>query len=236
MARKIKIESHLLKRLERKDEKRKKDFRQKRKYYLIVCEGEKTEPNYFEALKNDLSPGVLNVCSFKIEGTGHNTESLVEKALKLKSQWEEVTNRTIDRTWIVFDRDSFTPQSFNSAVQSCIPRSPEIQCAWSNEAFELWYLLHFHNYNTGISRARYKELIEQNLKPHLGQDFEYQKNRPDMYSILKKYGNSTQAINFAEALASQYNGRQDFADHNPCTLVFKLVRELFELEKELQVD
>ena len=59
MARKIKIPNERLKRFARDEQKRKKDFRAKRKYYLIVCEGEKTEPNYFQGMKDDLPKGVL---------------------------------------------------------------------------------------------------------------------------------------------------------------------------------
>lgn len=59
MARKIKIPNERLKRFGREEQKRKKDIRKKRKFYLIVCEGEKTEPNYFQGLKEDLPKGVL---------------------------------------------------------------------------------------------------------------------------------------------------------------------------------
>ena len=59
MARKIKIPNEYLKRYARDEHKRKQNIRNKRKYYLIVCEGEATEPNYFEGLKQDLPKGVL---------------------------------------------------------------------------------------------------------------------------------------------------------------------------------
>ena len=34
-----------------------------------------------------------------------------------------------------------------------------IEVAWSNEAFELWYLYHFQNVITGVSRKDYEEKI-----------------------------------------------------------------------------
>src|SRR5690606_28348851 len=131
---------------------------------LIVCEGEKTEPNYFESLKNSLPKGVLSVCDFKIIGTGNNTVSLVNKAIALRNEIQEDSNRTIDKLWVVFDKDSFSDDSFNSAIQICLANNPDMDCAWTNEAFELWYLLHFHYYNTGINRERYQELIEANFR------------------------------------------------------------------------
>ena len=44
MARKIKIPNHIKKRYKRIETKRLEGVKSKRKFYLIVCEGEKTEP------------------------------------------------------------------------------------------------------------------------------------------------------------------------------------------------
>lgn len=87
MARKIKIPNHIKKRHERTESKRLEGVKSKRRFFLIVCEGEKSEPNYFESFKNNLPKGVLNVCAFKIVGTGHNTVSLVNKAMTLRNNW-----------------------------------------------------------------------------------------------------------------------------------------------------
>ncbi|MGF6847119.1 hypothetical protein QFZ51_002354 [Chitinophaga sp. W3I9] len=102
MARKIKIPNEHLKRFKREEQKRKINVRNKRRYYLIVCEGEKTEPNYFQGLKEDLPKGVLTWCQIDIEGTGRNTQSLVDEALRLKKWYEQEYNRPIDKLWVVF--------------------------------------------------------------------------------------------------------------------------------------
>ncbi|SMD44823.1 RloB-like protein [Aquiflexum balticum DSM 16537] len=230
MARKIKIPNEHLKRFAREEEKRKRDFRTKRQFYLIVCEGEKTEPNYFKGLKEDLPKGVLTFYQIDIEGTGRNTQSLVDEALRLKLSYEKENSRPIDRLWVVFDKDSFSAQDFNSAIQRCSNSSPEIGCAWSNEAFELWYLLHFHFYNNGINRTDYQQLIEGNLRPHIGEHYRYQKNSEEMYDLLKTYGNQDNAIRNAKNLTENLIGQQDYANHNPCTMVWKLVEELMGLK------
>ncbi|MDR3251715.1 MAG: RloB family protein [Tannerella sp.] len=224
MARKIKIPNHIQKR-ERQELKRAEVIRNKRLFFLIVCEGEKTEPNYFESLKNALPKGVLDV---KITGTGNNTVSLVRNAKNIRKQTEAETNRKIDKLWVVFDRDSFKPQSFNSAIQKCADKA-DMDCAWTNEAFELWYLLHFHYYNTGIGRAQYQDLIEQNFRSKGLHDYKYQKNSTEMFDLLEKYGSRENAVANAQRLETAYNGRQDYANHNPCTKVHKLVSELFGL-------
>jgi hypothetical protein len=227
MARKIKIPNEHLKRFARAELKRKKDIRNKRKYYLIVCEGEATEPNYFEGLKQDLPKGVLTAYQIDIAGTGRNTQSLVDEALRLQSIYEKGTIRKIDRLWVVFDRDSFSAQDFNGAIQRC--HNLDVGCAWSNEAFELWYLLHFQYYENAMSRRVYKEMIENHLKPVLGNEFRYEKNSEQMYALLKEYGSLENAIRNAKRLAERFAGRQDYANHNPCTIIYQLIEELTTL-------
>lgn len=229
MARKIKIPNEQLKRYAREEQKRIKNVRNKRKYYLIVCEGEATEPNYFEGLKQDLPKGVLTAYQIDIEGTGRNTQSLIDEALRLKGAYEKGTGRSIDNLWVVFDRDSFPTNDFNNAINRCAHNNPVIGCAWSNEAFELWYLLHFHYYQTAINRQQYQALIQKNLKPHLGDDYTYEKNSKEMYFLLKEYGSIEDAIRNAKRLAETYDGRKDYTEHNPCTMVWILVEELLKL-------
>jgi hypothetical protein len=229
MARKIKIPNEQLKRYAREERKRIKNIRSKRKYYLIVCEGEATEPNYFDGLKQDLPKGVLTAYQIDIEGAGRNTQSLIDEALRLKVAYEKETGRPIDNLWVVFDRDSFAANDFNNAINRCAHNNPVIGCAWSNEAFELWYLLYFHYYQNAMSRQQYQQLIEQNLQPFMGADFRYQKNSKEMYYLLKKHGSIDNATRNAKQLIEAYQGRQDYAAHNPCTMVYKLIEELLAL-------
>jgi hypothetical protein len=230
MARKIKIPNELLKRFAREEQKRKKNFRHKRKYYLIVCEGTKTEPNYFQSLKEDLPKGVLTSYQIDVEGTGRNTQSLMDEALRLKKLYEQENSRPIDKLWVVFDRDSFPANDFNDAIVRCQNSKPIIGCAWSNEAFELWYLLHFHYYNNAMSRQEYQDAIEVNLKPFLGEDYRYKKNSTEMYAILKEKGNMDDAIRNAKKLVSNFGSQQDYSNHNPCTMIWKLIEELISLK------
>jgi RloB-like protein len=209
-------------------------FKLKRKYFLIVCEGEKTEPNYFNALKNALPKGVLAVYDFKIDGTGYNAESLVNKAIDLKTTWENQIDRTIDKLWVVFDRDSFKPEVFNKAIQMCLNKAPTVEAAWTNEAFELWYLLHFNFYNTGISRKQYQDLIEANFKKQGLKNYKYKKNDSDMFDLLNTYGSIEDAIKNATNLEKLYTDKEDFSNHNPCTSVHKLVTQLLNLKNNIR--
>src|SRR6476661_5217765 len=83
---------------------RKQNIREILPRILILCEGERTEPNYFRSFR---VPGIVVI---KVVGTGHNTVRLVQEALK-KSREEDY-----DQVWCVFDKDSFPLQNFNDAI------------------------------------------------------------------------------------------------------------------------
>jgi hypothetical protein len=232
MARILKIDNAILKRRERKDSKRKTQFKSKRKFYLIVCEGEKTEPNYFNSLKDSLPKGVLALVNIDINGTGRNTLSIIEETKKLRKSYESKYLRKIDKVWAVFDRDSFPSENFNNAIAKGENSKPKINCAWTNEAFELWYLLHFSYYNTGVSRDRFQKLLEREIIKCSGDSsYKYKKNSTEMYELLIKFGNQNFAIENSERLDNLYDDER-FADHNPRTKVHILIKELIELTEK----
>ena len=232
MANIIKIDNAVLKRRARKEEKRKVEIKSKRKFYLIVCEGIQTEPNYFESLKLSLPKGVLKLTSIDIDGTGKNTLSIIKEAIKLRDKYEERYHSQIDKVWAVFDRDSFPAKSFNNAINKGENAKRKINCAWTNQAFELWYLLHFSYYNTAIEREQYKRLIEKEINKASGKtDFVYEKNSKTMFDTLNKYGSQDRAIQNSEKLEALYFDGS-YADHNPCTKVHLLIKELLELTEK----
>jgi hypothetical protein len=224
MARVAKIDNAVKKRFSREEKKRSLEYRSKRVYFLIVCEGEKTEPKYFEGFKNDLP---IESVELQIEGTGLNTIGIIEFIIELQKK----SIRKYDRVWAVFDKDDFPDENFNNAIYKA--ESKGIECAWSNEAFELWYILHFQYLNTGISRDNFKRIITQEVQVRSNNEsYEYEKNSPITYEILKSVGNLEQAINWAKKLEMNYSDKL-FAKHNPCTKVYELVLELSNPEYAL---
>lgn len=106
--------------------------------------------------------------------------------------------------------------------------------AWSNEAFELWYCLHFIFLNTAIKRSAYITMIENALKNKSGNNnFTYTKGNRGIYSLLQKYGDENMAKRHAEKLRKSFNNT-NYATHNPCTMVDKLVDELQHPERFLR--
>lgn len=226
MARVAKIDNSIKKKFARIEKTRSVATREKRVYFLIICEGEKTEPNYFKGLRNDLPVGTLVIADMTIEGTGRNTESLIDFTIKYRGK----SSRNFDSVWVVFDRDSFTEEQFNNAIIKA--KNNDIKSAWSNEAFELWFLLHFQFVNSRMPREDYQGYLEREIKKASKKEYQYKKNDLNTYAILKEYGNQQQAINWSQKLRALHNDEKH-ANHNPCTLVDLLVEELFNPGKVL---
>jgi hypothetical protein len=187
---------------------RKINTRKERATFLIVCEGEKTEPNYFRAFH-----GPIEV---KAEGYGYNTISLVRKAIEVREK-EEREHHKYDQVWCVFDKNSFSDKDFNEAI--ILAKKHKIKSAYSNEAFELWYLLHFSYHQAGTSRNDYGRMLSEKL------NFNYRKNHPGMHEELQSM--QADAIRHADMLLKTYNPHNPAKD-NPCTTVHVLVQELLK--------
>jgi hypothetical protein len=177
---------------------------------LIVCEGEKTEPNYFK--KFPANPEVYD--TIDVHGTGYNTVSLVNEAIRIKTAAIQNKEPYIE-TWCVFDKDDFPIESFSNAI--ALAEKNQIKCAYSIEAFEIWYMLHFNFYDAALSRTQYKEKLSELLqKPYL-------KNDTEMFNILKKFQNK--ALQYAGKLFLKQCALP-LREQNPVTTVFKLVERL----------
>jgi len=181
---------------------RKVNTREVKQRFLIVCEGAKTEPNYFKSFR---VPKVV----IEIQGLKQNPSKLVQSANELNSEDD------YDQIWCVFDRDSWTKQDFNNAISSA--EKYGFKVAYSNEAFELWYVLHFEFLNTGIPRSAYVK----KLTDLLGK--KYEKNSVTIYDELIEKQDT--AIKYAKKLLEQYDPLSPEQD-NPSTTVHLLVQEL----------
>lgn len=199
---------------------------------LIVCEGEQTEPNYFKSFR------ISNI-QVKTIGTGKNTNSLVIDAInKWKVFAEE--QQYFERLWCVFDRDDFPQENYNQAFETIdieakilnrkykrrVGRELKIAIAHSNQAFELWYLLHYNYIDSACNRSEYKRM----LSDRMGKT--YEKNDLKMYQTLQELSQTTNgrqgqlfAINNAKKLRDRSLSDSTYRD-NPSTSVDILVEEL----------
>lgn len=226
--------AEMLKALEAESSKniRKVEAIEERKYFLIVCEGERTEPIYFDYLKNFLPKNMLD--TIKIIGQGDNTINVVNKAIEERNKRQK--NELLpdfDEAWAVFDKDDFPKEQFNEAVNRALLNG--IKSGHSNQAFELWYVLHFDFLQTALHRQDYfKRLTEI-----LGE--KYLKNSANIVERVFKEGNVQRAITWARTLDEMHDGKTP-SNSCPLTKIYLLVENLLLysnsdlLEKKSQVE
>lgn len=129
---------------------------------LIICEGEKTEPYYFEEARVCLD---LDSANIKIDGScGSSPKSVVNYAFD-EFRKEVAKGGHYDKVFCVFDRDSH--ESYDWAIHKVDEINHDlINSKYSDEfvfvairtnpAFEYWLLLHY----------------TPSTKPYTGQDHE----------------------------------------------------------------
>lgn len=187
-------------------------------YHLIVTEGVKTEPLYFEGLKRDINCNYRGRVSIEIKGVGQgaNTLSLLEYAQKLVAQSHE----EYKHVWLVYDKDDFPKDDFDNTYFKCEALSNDAvtyHALWSNECIEYWFLLHYNPLNAALHRNQYYPMLTN----HIGSP--YTKNRKDIYDILKP--NLKTAISTAKSIYSQYGGLPP-SKCMPGTTVYQIFEKL----------
>ena len=198
------------------------DSKGERRYFLIVCEGERTEPNYFNSFKKRLPKNVVD--TIDVSGEGENTISVVTRAITAKQKRDvDPLNPSYDKVYVVFDRDNFPPQNVNHAVE--LATQNEIIPCLSNESFELWYLLHFQYLDTCITRHQYIDLLSQKI------GIQYLKNDPSIVDRIRTLGNVNLAIKHAKKLVDEHKDKTP-CDSCPSTQVYIVVEELLAYLKE----
>jgi hypothetical protein len=189
---------------------------EERRYFLIVCEGERTEPIYFDYLKRFLPKHLLE--TVQIIGQGDNTINIVRKAIEeKKARAADPVKPPFDEVWAVFDKDDFPNERFDNAV--ALAEQNGINNGSSNQAFELWYVLHFQFLQTAINRGDYFSILSKKL------GFKYGKNDIKVVEALFEKGNIHQAIKWAQELEKMHEGKTPSKSF-PSTNVYKLVERL----------
>ena len=192
--------------------KRQANRRQPREIFLIVCEGEKTEYYYFTCLREDLKSNNIKI---KVKGEGQNTLSLVKKAINIKNNEKSAS---YDQVWCVFDKDNYTKEQFNQAEG--LAQKENIKIAYSNEAFEIWYILHFQYLDTATPRDRYGSILTNQMRKLglVGEKEKYEKSRENIYEKLKPY-QPTAIINAEKLIKRRDELKQHPFDPHPSTTV-----------------
>lgn len=203
--------------------KRKAETRAPYQKILIVCEGSKTEPNYFMEIRDHYS---LNTANVEISGEcGSNPMSVVNYAKEMYKKHKD-NQAPFDAVYCVIDRDSHP--DFHSAKETIRQLSPQgvYNSIESVPSFEFWLLLHYEYTSQSFERLAGNSSGNQvldKLKQHIP---DYGKGSKGMFTKLLPL--LPDAFTHAERLerASLASGSE-----NPLTKVHKLVKVLQGLNK-----
>jgi hypothetical protein len=185
---------------------------------LIVCEGTKTEPNYFDEIRQFYRLSSANIV---VRPSEYGTQP--QKIVSYAYDFCREKNNRWEKVFCVFDRDDHP--NFENAIKSAMKKNlkndqgqnilfyaiPSVPC------FELWLYLHFRAITTEISRF---DLLKK-LKEYIPG---YEKGAECLFARTKAEL-ATAYTNIAH-LAQNRNGSRI---QNPFTAVDEVVKNLTKL-------
>jgi hypothetical protein len=184
--------------------------------FLLLCEGEVTEREYFEYLRRDLRGSLVTI---EISRERGDPLRLVHEAIRGRSDAAKRAARAaddnlrFDSVWCICDVDEHhrLAQAVELAARS------KINMAVSNPCFELWPALHFDGCRRHVTANDLRKLLRGRMKG-------YQKS----LDCAKFDGLRSIALERAVELDALHEKNGLPPGSNPSTGVWKLVQALEE--------
>jgi len=194
-----------------------KKRRIEKKAVLLALEDTKSSKYYFEKLIQD--KGLTGKVIFA-KHCGTDPENVVQAIVTHLNQNKE---NIYEKKWAIIDKDDYSKAQINGAIQRA--RTLGIFVAISNEAYELWLLLHFRSVTAYTNR----EVLKKELNHIFNDKFkiQYDKASHDVYQLI--IGQQATAIKNSKMLVNTYireNGKLDPFYNNPITMIYQLVEYL----------
>lgn len=169
----------LFKKRREQRKQRKREFKTpKANSFLIVTEGERTEPFYFKGIQKLIKEkvggavDVIEVPTIDVYGQGSSTEKLIEITERLVKEARII----YQNIWVVFDKDDFN--DFDEAIKR--GQSMGYNIAWSNQSFEYWLYMHFAYSDSALHREEWNKKLDEVFAQYgLGEGC-YRKNYEDI--------------------------------------------------------
>lgn len=188
--------------------------RERKKRFLIFCEGEVTEKIYFLDFRAFLRSPLIEVAVAPEHG--RDPKNLVELAKERRERAKQQSirqadeNLLYDEVWCVFDVDDHA--RLLEALQQA--KACSIPVAVSNPCFELWILLHFTDHWAYIERRDLRSTVRKYIPGY---------DKKAEFAALQ--GNGHDAIRRAQEMERRAaNIGNPF--ENPTTGVWRLVSQL----------
>lgn len=192
------------------------------KKILIACEGEQTEPKYFNAIRQDLRLTTVQVLILPHDGT--DPLSVVNAVLEARKdkKHDKTWFDDQDSAWAVFDGDEHIANNRPNWCQAIqIAKSQKINLAITNPSIEFWYLIHFQDHSAIIARDKAKERLKHHIPNY---------DKAQCYYLEKLRGVTQEAIARAKKLDDLAKQNKLLEHSNPCCSgISQLVEMLLEL-------
>ncbi|NLR94810.1 MULTISPECIES: RloB family protein [Flammeovirga] len=195
-----------------------------RQRVLILCEGAKTEPNYFNGLKHDAAKRrTLSAVDIEVyQPKSHSPLGLVREAI-FKKKKALTKGNPYETIWLVFDRD------YHKHIEEVIilAGKNDIKVIISNICFELWFLLHYEMVDVNKRYLKCGNLIKYIQQNYVSR---YHKNAKN-YHELKPLTDLAieRAKKLEEHFISGVKSNTKFHEREPYTNVYVLVEYLLDL-------
>jgi hypothetical protein len=137
--------------------------REPKRTFYIFCEGRRTEPEYFSALKRRYSNTLIRISA--VGACGDPAQVVAKAKSKLDSlpksqKFEKVSSfEEGDEVWAIFDRDEHDRSRFEDAVKACL--QSDIGLGLSNPCFELWLALHEEDFNKLMNSSQMQKYYKR---------------------------------------------------------------------------
>ena len=207
---------------------------------IIACEDSVSSPTYFrmiiDRLIKDKKITQDSIVIVPHDGSTHPT-GVLDNLKNYKNKYGKIY-KDFDHKWIVIDRDAekvngggHKAEDFNNAITNAKNRRGDlnIEVAYSNDSFELWYLLHFEYRTTGIIRDDIIVQVIKKLKeiePHKFTNLNKENIKKDNYTKLifeTLLDRQSIAVANATRLLKSYGKNHNPQSDNPSTRVHQLV-------------
>ena len=194
--------------------------REPKRRFILFCEGENTEPQYFSALKQRHENALIDVEIVRGVGVPMTiAKKAIEYGKSVNSKQKKDSFEENDQIWAIFDRDEHP--KYSDAVSDCEQNG--INVGRSNPCFEVWLILHEQEFDAYIDRHQVQKILGE-LRP------EYCKHgakSPNCEEMVTR-------VDVAEKRSKKQLARRKMEGNpygNPSTTVGLLTREIRKAAK-----
>jgi len=227
--------------------------------FIIFCEDEISEYHYFKWFETALiKVNIIRKQKSMLTNVKKAITYCTENGILMYDGSKYSTENNGIEIWCVYDRDieknpaeiAENDNEFNLSID--LAAQSNINVAWSNDAFELWVLLHLmeidHTIDDSRKRTYYYEKLTEYfknksnpntdlLKALAHPSFSYKKDmksKDNFINIVRDeiIPHTNIAIERAQALVEIYKTKTNHFEKKPCTMVHNLVISLLDKGKQ----